>query len=33
MSLITLIFATGFEVGTGYTRRAGYEITGNKATG
>ncbi len=23
-----LIFATGFEVGTGYTRRAGYEITG-----
>jgi len=23
-----LIFATGFEVGTGYTRRAGYDITG-----
>ncbi len=23
-----LIFATGFEVGTSYTRRAGYEITG-----
>jgi len=23
-----LIFATGFEVGTAYTRRAGYEITG-----
>jgi cation diffusion facilitator CzcD-associated flavoprotein CzcO len=23
-----LIFATGFEVGTGYTRRAGYEVTG-----
>jgi cyclohexanone monooxygenase len=23
-----LIYATGFEVGTGYTRRAGYEITG-----
>ena len=23
-----LIFATGFEVGTGYTRRAGYEIIG-----
>lgn len=24
-----LIFATGFEVGTSYTRRAGYEITGS----
>lgn len=23
-----LIFATGFEVGTGYTRRAGYDVTG-----
>jgi cyclohexanone monooxygenase len=23
-----LIYATGFEVGTGYTRRAGYDITG-----
>ena len=23
-----LIFATGFEVGTGYTRRSGYDITG-----
>jgi cyclohexanone monooxygenase len=23
-----LIFATGFEVGTAYTRRAGYDITG-----
>ena len=23
-----LIFATGFEVGTGYTRRAGYDMTG-----
>ena len=23
-----LIFATGFEVGTGYTRQAGYELTG-----
>ena len=25
-----LIFATGFEVGTAYTRRAGYEITGRR---
>ena len=23
-----LIYATGFEVGTDYTRRAGYEVTG-----
>ena len=23
-----LIFATGFEVGTSYTRRAGYDIVG-----
>jgi cation diffusion facilitator CzcD-associated flavoprotein CzcO len=26
-----IIFATGFEVGTGYARRAGYEIYGRKA--
>lgn len=25
-----LIFATGFEVGTSYTRRAGYEVTGRE---
>ncbi len=25
-----IIFATGFEVGTGYARRAGYEITGRE---
>ena len=25
-----IIFATGFEVGTGYTRRAGYEVTGRR---
>ena len=25
-----LIFATGFEVGTGYTRRSGYEVIGQK---
>lgn len=28
IELDCLVFATGFEVGTGYTRRAGYEITG-----
>ena len=27
-----LIFATGFEVGTDYTRRAGYEIVGAAAS-
>ena len=27
-----IIFATGFEVGTDYTRRAGYEITGKDGT-
>lgn len=27
-----IIFATGFEVGTGYSRRAGYEIYGRDAT-
>jgi cyclohexanone monooxygenase len=27
-----LIFATGFEVGTEYTRRAGYDVTGSRAT-
>ena len=27
-ALDCLIFATGFEVGTGYTRRAGYNLTG-----
>jgi cation diffusion facilitator CzcD-associated flavoprotein CzcO len=25
-----LIYATGFEVGTAYTRRAGYDVTGNR---
>ena len=28
-----LIFATGFEVGTGYTRRAGYEVIGSRGYG
>ena len=28
-----IIFATGFEVGTDYTRRAGYEITGKDGQG
>jgi len=27
-----IIFATGFEVGTGYTRRAGYDVTGANGT-
>jgi|TARA_B100002003_G_C14155513_1_gene556300 cyclohexanone monooxygenase len=27
-----IIFATGFEVGTGYSRRSGYEIYGRKGT-
>ncbi len=26
-----IIFATGFEVGTSYTRRAGYEICGRRS--
>jgi cyclohexanone monooxygenase len=28
--LDTLIFATGFEVGTDYTRRCGYDVTGSR---
>jgi cation diffusion facilitator CzcD-associated flavoprotein CzcO len=31
--LDTLIFATGFEVGTDYTRRAGYDIRGSQGVG
>ena len=27
-----IIFATGFEVGTDYTRRAGYDVTGSRGT-
>jgi cyclohexanone monooxygenase len=27
-----LIFATGFEVGTAHTRRAGYDVTGSRGT-